>query len=388
MDLLTGHFIFACYTSLFTIIPLYVVYRGGEEWQIGVLVGSFGVASLLVRPFAGRWIHRVGAKHVALAGAAVLGVGSLLHIPAAGVWWLVPVRIFQGVGLAIGPVATSTIVANLAPAPRRAEALAYMGNAISVAGLYSPVAGYFLLTRFGFPTAFGYSAACAFMGCLTAVFISLARTAVPGKEDSPKSVPLVSKSALFPTAVFLSYTFTTGPVATFLPVLAEDRGLGNPGLYFTINSLTTMATMLASGPISDRMGRAAVITPGLLVTAVAMLVLTFAHSQPVFLAAGFLGGLGFGLLQPGIQSLTVDRAKARERGAALATLQSAWDIGGAGGAFIVGPIATAVGVASTFGIVAVGTIFGAAGFLIGNARRPAHVPGREAAAGEPEARRR
>ena len=41
-------------------------------------------------------------------------------------------------GLALGPVATSTIVANLAPPTRRAEAMGYMGNAINISFLYAP----------------------------------------------------------------------------------------------------------------------------------------------------------------------------------------------------------------------------------------------------------
>ncbi len=86
-------------------------------------------------------------------------------------------------------------------------------------------------------------------------------------------------------------------------------------------------------------------------------------------------GAGFGLLQPGIQSLTVDRVPPRERGAALATLQSAWDIGGSGGAFALGPIAGLTGAAATFGIVGAGTLAALGGFVIRQvrtARKPAY----------------
>ena len=101
-----------------------------------------------------------------------------------------------------------------------------------------------------------------------------------------------------------------------------------------------------------------------------MLLLSIASSQALFLMAAVLSGSGFGLLQPAMQSLVVNRVPPRERAAGLATLQQAWDVGGSGGAFIVGPLAAVLSVAATFGIVAGGAFAGAVGFAIGDRRRP------------------
>ena len=368
LNLLTGHFLFASFSSLFAVIPPYVLDRGGREWEIGVVVGSFGVVAMVVRPLAGRWIYALGPKRVAFAGVGIFAVASVLYIPAPSVLWVVPVRMLQGVGMAMAPVATSTIVANLAPATKRAEAMSYMGNSIAVSNLYAPVLGFWLLTQYGFSASFLYSAASAVLGSIAALGISSARTMVAVGEASGRSVPLVSRGALFPTAVFLSYTITTAPITTFLPLLAESRRLGNPGLFFSVNSATTILFMLMSGPIADRLGRAPVIIPGLVLTALSMFLLTVASKQLMFLMAGFLTGAGFGMIQPGIQSLTVDRVPPRERSSAMATLQAAWDIGGSGGAFVLGPIAGAMGVAATFGVVGVGTLLGTVGFVAGNVR--------------------
>ena len=138
----------------------------------------------------------------------------------------------------------------------------------------------------------------------------------------------------------------------------------------------------------DRLGRSAVIVPGLLATSAAMFFLAVASEQWIFLSAGFLSGAAFGLIQPGIQSLTVDRVTPRERGGALATLQQAWDIGGGGGAFLMGPIGGAISVGATFVMVGVGTIAGAVGFVVGNARSPTVLPRRTAGAVRPPATER
>ena len=137
LNMLTGHFLFAAYTAMLPIVPLYALHRSGQEWQLGIIVGSFGVVGVLIRPLGGRWITAVGPKRMAVIGAVVMIIGTLLYIPALSVWWIIPVRMFQGIGIAIAPVATSTIVANLAPSSRRAEAMSYMGNAINVSFMYS-----------------------------------------------------------------------------------------------------------------------------------------------------------------------------------------------------------------------------------------------------------
>ena len=79
-------------------------------------------------------------------------------------------------------------------------------------------------------------------------------------------------------------------------------------------------------------------------------------------------GLGFGMIQPAMQSLTVDRVPARERSSALATLQQGWDIGGSGGAFALGPLASVTGAAATFAIAGSGTLLGAVGFVAGSVK--------------------
>ena len=395
LNLLTAHFMFAGYTAMLTVIPPYVLHLHGTTWHIGIIVGAFGIVGLLIRPVGGQWIYAFGPKRVAVAGTAIVGLGSVAYIFALDPWWLVPMRMFQGVGLALGPVATSTIVANLAPAHRRAEAMAYMGNAINASFLYSPFVASYLLTyvgenSYGFTYAFVFSAAAALLGTLFAARISARRigfeqarpagaAAASAGGDKP---PLVSKAALFPTLVFLTYTFTTAPTNTFLPLLASQGNLGNPGLFYTVFSLTSIGAMAAAGPIADRLGRPTVIVPGLLSVATAMFVLNGAFFQAMFLSAGFFAGLGFGLLQPGIQAFTVDRVPPRERSAGMATLQQAWDIGGSAGSFVVGPLATPFGVANVFGITGIGALIGAVGFIAGNAKAASGRAARRAAAGD------
>jgi predicted MFS family arabinose efflux permease len=61
--------------------------------------------------------------------------------------------------------------------------------------------------------------------------------------------------------------------------------------------------------------------------AVAMGVLAFATSLSHLLLAAVLHGIGYGGVQPTLLALAVDRASARARGVALATVMGAIDVG-------------------------------------------------------------
>ena len=380
LTMLIGHFLFVSYTSMFTVIPNYVKDLGGENWHIGVVVGAFGVLSLFVRPYVGRLIAMFGPKPVAVLGLASFALAALLYVlpvnswleatpllanvPALAFLWPVPIRMLRGIGLAATPVATSTIVVNLAPAARRAEALAYMGIGIGTASLYSPFLTDALASRFGFSAAFFFASLTALLGCLLSMALSSQRTNPVVAEPSGRreKTPLIPRAAILPTLIFVSFTATTGPVNSFMPIVVAERALGNPGLFYTVNSLVMMVSLLGSGRVADRFGRSSVILPGLISVAMGMFMLMYASSQLMFIGSAVLTGWGFGLLQPGMQSLVVDRVTPRERGPAMATLQSAWDIGNSGTSFALGPVATVFGAASTFGVVGLGAVAGAFGF--------------------------
>ena len=381
LNLLTTQFIFAGYSSTLTIVPAFAIDLGGDPaLHLPIIVGAFGIVGIFIRPFGGQWVYVLGPKRVALIGAIIVALGSLACMFAPSPWWLIPMRTLQGIGLALGPLATWTIAANIAPPTRRAEAMSYTGNSIGIAFLYAPFVASFLYDEAGANEAFVFSALSAAVAIATCLLMSADRI---GFQHSPSSgtasdegrkPPLVARSAIFPTLILLSYTFTTAPASTYLPLLTEEKNLGNPGLFYTVFSLVSMCAMAAAGPIADRFGRATVIVPGMVLVALGMFVVNASSVQVILLSGGLLAGMGAGMLQPGLQSLTVDRAPMRERSAAMATLQQAWDVGGSFGAFAIGPAQGYIGTANTFGLTGIVALIGALGFIIGNAKSPTKLP--------------
>jgi MFS family permease len=63
----------------------------------------------------------------------------------------------------------------------------------------------------------------------------------------------------------------------------------------------------------------------------------------MFLGAAALYGVGFGAGQPALLAMTADRVPPEERGRAMGTLYTAWELGILGGAILLGLCATPLG---------------------------------------------
>ncbi len=74
-----GYFI--SFAMLLPTPPRYIVNElDGDDFQVGLVMGSFGIAAAVVGPFVGRLGDRVGRRPLLMVGAAVSGL-AILQLP-------------------------------------------------------------------------------------------------------------------------------------------------------------------------------------------------------------------------------------------------------------------------------------------------------------------
>lgn len=330
--ILTANFILVCASSflfsgsmalLLTVLPLYVTQElHGSQSQVGLVAGVFTAAAVLVRPLSGRLVDEWGRKAGLSLGAFLFAFCPALFPWATSVPLLLGLRFVHGIGIAAYTTGAGTLVADISPLGRRGEALGYFGVALNMAMAVGPALGAVLLPTLGFARLFWLSA-----GVASGSFLLTLQLSEPPRPPRHERAPLLSREALFPALVMASTTVAFGAVASFLPLLVFEKNLGNPGLFFTVYSVGLIVSRAWAGKLSDRFGRAVVILPGMVLISVAMGVLAFAASLSHLLIAAVLNGVGYGGVQPTLLALAVDRASPRARGAALATVMGAIDVG-------------------------------------------------------------
>lgn len=347
---------FAGFYTLLVPLPLYLTGLGIPDWQVGIIMGAFGIASLVGRPLAGALTDSLGYRPVTLFGALSLTLGA---VGVGFVEWpvlLFGLRILQAAGYVAFTTATTSLISDLAPVARRGAALALFGAAANVAITLVPAA---ISAALAALTLRGAFVLCGVMAVLGGVLVWwVIPTRVEGRQ------PFVARNLLQIPKVLWAPMLTTGLFGVgfgvfyqFLPLLAERRDLQSVGLAYTIYGASIILTRLMTGRLLDRPDRRQVLPPAALLMAAGLGLFAFAQNLSMVLAAAALTAFGSGIFHPALIAIHVDSIP--ERGRATASFYLAFDLGIGLGAWLLSPIFERFGLAGLFlsgAIVSLGAI--------------------------------
>ena len=91
-----------------------------------------------------------------------------------------------------------------------------------------------------------------------------------------------------------------------------------------------------AGKVSDRYGRTNVILVGLIITSIALFVISEGTTVNMLLTGAAVYGMGTGILSPAINAWTIDLSDPQHRGKAIATMYISMEIGIGCGALLGG----------------------------------------------------
>ena len=315
--------------------PLYALRRGGTEADAGTLTLVFTAAALLARLPIGWVIDRWGRRPIMIGGAAIATACGLLYPAVRTMPALLALRPLHGLALGIFTAATAAVIVDVVPPLRRGEGMGYFGWGNNLALAFGPMLSLGIVERFDFTPLFLVAAAVAFAGMVLGAGVR-ETGAQPAARRPLRPGTIFVPSAVFPGIIVAALTVTHGSLVTFLPLMGRVRSLGNPGAFFTVAAIVLIAVRAKAGRFSDRWGRGPVILPGMLLAALSMVLLAFSQGPGALLAAGALYGLGLGLAQPALLALVGDRAAEADRGRAIATFYTGWELGIGVGAYPLG----------------------------------------------------
>lgn len=358
-------------------VPLYALERGGSETDAGTLTLLFTTAAFLARFPLGWAMDRWGRRPILMAGTGVAAVSALLYPGVETMPALFALRLFHGLAMALFSTGAAVVVTDVVPLARRGEGMGFYGMGSNLALALGPVTSLALVGRFSFAPLFAVSAAVAFAG--VGLGAAVRETGVPAPARfSLRPGTVFTRKAIFPAIVMGTLTVAHGSLVTFLPLMGRARDLGNPGAFFTAAAILLVAVRAKAGALSDRWGRGPVIVPGMLLVTAAMGLVGAAHGPRTLLAAGALYGLGFGLAQPALMALVADRVGESERGRAIATFYTGWELGIGLGAYALGYLLTWTDFTVTYWAAGLVVAAGGLGYLAAPGRPgrgPAgHVP--------------
>jgi predicted MFS family arabinose efflux permease len=324
---------FAGFYALLVPLPRYLAEAGLPDWQIGLVLGAFGVASLIGRPIAGVASDRLGPRRVMLFGAGALVVGSVGVVATTSVVPLFGLRILQATGYVAFTTAGTALIVALVPPGQRGRRVAVFGAAANVAITITPALVAALLEvaplESGLLAAGGMALAAALMALR--IDASAAAPASAGRAIEwavPRRLWLPMLIAALLGAGFAAFF-------QFAPILAERRGTVPVGRLYALYGVGIIATRLVGGRLLDRLaiGHVLVLSSTLIALGLGAVAATV---DPLWLTvAPLVLAAGAGLFHPALiahHAALLPEAPGR----ATAAFYVGFDLGIGGGSWLLG----------------------------------------------------
>ncbi|PAD69816.1 MFS transporter [Bacillus sp. 7586-K] len=152
------------------IMPSFLSVMNLSGSSMGYLVAVFAVSQLIISPFAGRWVDRVGRKIMIVSGLFIFSLSELIFGLGTHVSIFYLSRILGGISAAFIMPAVTAYVADITTIQERSKAMGYVSAAISTGFIIGPGVGGFI-ADFGIRMPFFFAAAIACLAAITSIFI-------------------------------------------------------------------------------------------------------------------------------------------------------------------------------------------------------------------------
>ena len=331
--------------AVLPVLPRYV--RGpldSSDLAVGVVIGSYAVTGLLLRPIMGRLADTRGRKPTVMLGALLVSLSFLLYLPNLGIAGLVGARLILGAGEGALYTAGSVWIVDMAPPERRGRILGLYGLAVWGGLSVGPLLGELLLNASGYEAVWIFAAALPLLGA--AIASRVPDPFRPLRHAEPH--PLIAPEAVRPGLAIALASVGYATLAAFIVLHLSARGIGHGATVFGAFAAMMVLARLVAGNLPDRYGAAPVAVGATLVEALGLLLIAVAHSLPVALIGGMAMGAGFSLLNPSLMLIAVGRVSQAARGSAMGTYTAFFDAGVGIGAPLAGMAAALSGYEGAF----------------------------------------
>ena len=310
--------------SVLPVLPRYV--HGpldSTDLAVGIVIGSYAVTGLLLRPVAGRFADTRGRRPTVVTGALLVALSGLLYLPHLGIPGLILARLVLGAGEGAVYTAGSAWIVDMAPPQRRGRILGLYGLAVWGGLSVGPLLGEVLLNAASYEAVWICAAVLPLLGA--AIALRVPDPFEPMTHAEPH--PLIAPEAVRPGFAIALASVGYATLAAFIVLLLESRGIGHGATVFAAFAAMIVLARLLAGHLPDRYGPAPVAIGAVLVEAGGLLLIALSHSLPLALVGGMAMGGGFSLLNPSLMLIAVGRVSQEARGAAMGTYTAFFDAG-------------------------------------------------------------
>ena len=272
---LANFLLFFAFYLLIPVFPLYLIDTfGATKSTIGIVLSSYTVAALLIRPFSGFVLDMTQRKPLYLVAFFVFVMTFISYPLALTIGMFMLFRILHGFAFGFVTTAGNSLVVDVLPASRRGEGLGFFGIANNLAMVFGPMTGLIMQSRLGYPIIFYSAIAAGLVGFVFAVSIQVQKSDI-SREKTPLALDrffLIKGTQAGLTLLLTGVPY--GMFITYLAVYGKELGIKSDlGLFFSVLAVGLIGSRLFSGKMVDRGKLTRAIEYGLLISVVGMMLL-------------------------------------------------------------------------------------------------------------------
>lgn len=340
-------------TSFVIILPLFArrfsEFGAGVE-SLGMSAMAYALAATLAAPFMGALADRFGRRQLVLVSLAVYVLAFIGYRFASSALVFILLRGLAGAFTSGLVPAVTSIVADVAPADRRAQWIGILNGGASVGWIAGPVLGGWLYDKWGYELALTVSIVMAAITFTLAFFMVpetsknagqatqapvRARSFKPADwKSSLQSFRRTLPNSLSAFLVLLCIAFAVMFAWTFIEpkfmFYAYDDLQWSSSMLGLIMSTYGIAMTLGEftlSRLSDRLGRKPVILAGLMLFMAQFVGLAFFENYILIAISFVIAGLGNALFDPALSASILDIAPAEHQARIMGIKSTAASLG-------------------------------------------------------------
>jgi MFS family permease len=302
------------------------------RFATGLATTIYFVAALIVRPFIGAAVDRVGRRPFLIVPPFFTAAITLLYLTAKSVVAVAVLRFVGGAFAAVFFTALILAATDLVPPDRRTQALGRQSVLTYTGFIIGPIITDRLLDH-GWRIVWIVPAAIHVLVSLVAFTLPETRSA-----EAPISTarPGFDRRVVRPAMGLLAANFGFAAIVTFSAEYSERMGIRRPGTMLAVYAVAVLMVRAATGRAADRIGPARFILPCLSTGGIALVALALANVPWQAYVSVAVVGASLGATFPAATSASLTRTGTGDRGKAMGTVLALGDIGQASAGPLIG----------------------------------------------------
>jgi DHA1 family multidrug resistance protein-like MFS transporter len=229
---------------------------GASESQLHLAFSIYLAGMATTMLFAGRFADAVGRKPVAIVGATIFIIASIVCGSADNTETFLIARFAQGIGAGSCYVVAFAILRDILDDRRRAKVLSMLNGITCIIPVIAPVIGHLIMLKFPWPSLFSTMAGIGIFVCMLSIFVLKETKPTQAAEQHADTNFLITdttKPEIFLQRYFISRLIITAlgvtTILTFVnvsPMLLMGMMGFDRGEYSSVMALTALVSMVSS----------------------------------------------------------------------------------------------------------------------------------------------